>query len=362
MSEWLACNKILCIRADNMGDVLMCVPAIRALKETFVADITLLTSSKGKDITKLIGEIDSVLVYDFPWVQTNEVADNEHLLTFIEELKKQEFDGCIIFSVYSQNSLPSAMMAYLAGIPLRLAYSRENPYALLSHWIPDKEPYSYILHQVERDLKLVESIGAVTANRNLSLQIGITDIDDKIKSIVGRETKNFLVLHPGVSEEKRRYPSEKWIEIGKAIYKEFGIPLLVTGSVDEEALVNEIVSGIGNGAFSFAGKLTIEELADIIKKAKALVSVNTGTIHIAAALQTFVIVLYAQSNPQHIPWMVPHICLEYSIPFKSRSRNEVIKFVNDSYYKQWKAFPSSFDVLKILRKLLDQRKHSLDSH
>src|SRR5690606_22825058 len=78
----------------------------------------------------------------------------------VDQLKQYRFDGCVIFTVYSQNPLPAAMLAWMAGIPLRLAYCRENPYQLLSHWVPDDEPYSQIRHQVVRDLELVKHIGA----------------------------------------------------------------------------------------------------------------------------------------------------------------------------------------------------------
>lgn len=64
--DWSDCKNILCIRPDNMGDLLMSSPAIRALKETFESKITVLTSSMAKGISRLIKEIDEVIVYDFP--------------------------------------------------------------------------------------------------------------------------------------------------------------------------------------------------------------------------------------------------------------------------------------------------------
>ena len=70
------------------------------------------------------------------------------------------------------------MLAMMAGIPLRLAYSRENPYELLTHWLPDKEPYSFVQHQVKRDLELVASIGAQTPDTQLSLRI-----DEKVDGV-----------------------------------------------------------------------------------------------------------------------------------------------------------------------------------
>src|SRR3954468_24669224 len=81
--EWSHCKNILCIRADNMGDLLMSTPALRALKESFGAKITVLTSSMAASIAGYIGEIDEVIVYDLPWVKTNAEPDTSSLLELV---------------------------------------------------------------------------------------------------------------------------------------------------------------------------------------------------------------------------------------------------------------------------------------
>jgi ADP-heptose:LPS heptosyltransferase len=75
MKDWKNCTNILCIRADNMGDVLMSTPALRALKETFGCKITLLTSAMGNVITPFIAEIDETIVAGLPWIKIKEPVD-----------------------------------------------------------------------------------------------------------------------------------------------------------------------------------------------------------------------------------------------------------------------------------------------
>lgn len=331
-NDWSVCRNILVIRPDNMGDLLMSSPAIRALKESFDARITVLTSSMAAGIAQMIPEIDEVLVYDVPWVKSKESVTADSFSEIISLIKSRSFDAAVIFTVYSQNPLPTAMLPFLAGIPRRLAYCRENPYGLLTDWFPDPEPFSTIKHQVRRDLDLVASVGASTVNELLSLQVD-SSVSSSLKAKLEQEgvepSKPYLILHPGVSEKKREYPSGEWIETGKLLAQNY--QLLITGGPAERDLTEQIQAGITSNAFSLAGKISLKEFILLINNASLVISVNTGTIHIAAATRTPLVVLYAFSNPQHFPWKSVGSVLMYDIPEDIRSKNEIIKYVNDLY-------------------------------
>lgn len=340
-------ENVLCIRADNMGDVIMASPAFRALKETFESRITLLTSKAGSIIAPYLACVDDIMAVDLPWVQ-NTSPENRALQVLADELRQKAFDAAIIFTVYSQSALPAAMLAYMAGIPVRVAYSRENPYQLLTHWIPDPEPYELIRHQVERDLELVNHIGARTAEKQLLLDIQNVDrmtVTASLARLHMNVHNLFIVLHPGVSEEKRQYPTEHWIETGKLLAKQYGLPILISGSAAEKRLADHIATEIGESAFSVAGLFSIGEFICLLEKASLLISVNTGTIHIAAAMQTPMIVLYAQTNPQHTPWHCQHRVLEFSVPAHLRSRNKVIQYVTETLYASHSDYPSPREIL-----------------
>jgi ADP-heptose:LPS heptosyltransferase len=110
--NWQGCKNILCIRPDNMGDLIMSGPAIRALKESFGAKITMLTSSMAKGIVKHMPEIDDAIIFDMPWVKTDDNPDLESFDNIVDLIKQRQFDAAVIFTVYSQNPLPTAMLAY----------------------------------------------------------------------------------------------------------------------------------------------------------------------------------------------------------------------------------------------------------
>jgi ADP-heptose:LPS heptosyltransferase len=294
---------------------------------------------------------------DLPWIKTNSPDNAPQILELIELLKKYGFDGCVIFTVYSQNPMPAAMIAYMAEIPLRLAYCRENPYGLLTNWIPDKEPYQLIRHQVQRDLDLVAAIGANAGQKELHLTITpevSTRAAAKLQAIGLDQNKPYLILHPGVSEPKREYPFEQWVTCGKTLLHRFDRPLLLTGSQTEYADLTKLREAIGEGVFVAGGLLSLAEFAAVVKTADAVISVNTGAVHLAAAVHTPVVVLYAQTNPQHTPWMVPHVVLPFSIEESMKSKNEVIKFVDNKIYDTQIPLPDDAQIAAAVSSLLDQ--------
>lgn len=348
-------RNVLCVRADNMGDVIMSSPAFRALKETFDSNITLLTSNAGAVVVPYLECIDDVIIADLPWVSAGNEKKTD-LSDLIEDIKSRNFDAAVIFTVYSQSALPAALLLYMAGVPVRIAYTRENPYDLLTHWFPDEEPYEYILHQVQRDLKLVNHLGAEVKNDNLLLDLHNScerlfyqKLYDLLPDLPG---KPYIVLHPGVSEAKRQYPVSCWIDIGKMIVSEYKIPVLISGSAKESAVAEVITKGIGKQAICVAGVFTVGEFICLINQAYGLISVNTGTIHIAAATQTPTVVLYAQTNPQHTPWKSKHKILPFSVAEHLKSRNAIISHVTAQYYSDTIPFPKPTLALDALKELV----------
>lgn len=326
-------KRILCIRPDNMGDILMSTPAIRALKEYFGAHITLLTSRQGSPIAGFIPEIDDTIIADLPWVQlTGPVGDMKPV---IEELGSGAFDLAVIFTVFSQSALPSALLALMAGIPRRLAYARENPYELLTNWVPDDEPFGPIHHQVHRDLKLVATIGARTLSTALSLEVpqpAQLRLTAKLSQIGIDNTMPFMVLHAGTTDLKRQYTMENWIAVGKRIIQQCKMPLLLTGSEKEYKITSPVWKGINDPlCYNIAGRLSLDELLSLINNCRLLITVNSLPLHIASALKKPVVVAYAKTNPQHTPWQTLNKVLYFDVPQTLQSRNRLLHFMAGTY-------------------------------
>ena len=344
MNEWKDCKNILCVRADNMGDVLMSVPAFRALKTSFNCRLTLLTSGAGACITPHLEDVDDVIISDLPWSANRHPATETQLAALIKLLRSRHFDGAVIFTVYSQNPLPSATLVYMAGIPLRAAYCRENPYRLLTNWLPDEEPFSPIQHQVKRDMNLTRFIGAHCGDDLIKIHFQKTGV------LPFPQGQKYVLFHPGVSETKRQFPVQLWIAAGKLLQQKTGLPIVVTGIESERLLADKICGGIVENAFSMAGKLNINEWINVIHHASVVVSVNTSTAHIAAATQTPVVVLYAATNPQHTPWKVASKVLYFPVALPARSKNTMVKYGADKM-DQNLSFPTAEDIFAAIKYL-----------
>lgn len=315
---WQDAHNILCVRLDQMGDVLMTTPALRAVRGQRARTITLVTSSSGAVAARHIPEVSDILVYDPPWMKHSDIRTTAELdRDFITELRSRRFDAGIIFNVFTQSALPAALMLYLAEVPLRLGSCRENPYSLLTDWVQDNEPSKGIRHEAQRQIELVEAIGWKHLDERLSLSVPQSAVQ-RIASLTStfHLSNRWVVVHPGASAPSRRYPPHLFTQAIALLMKE-GWDVIFTGSEQEAPLIESIRSGLPRHTVSLAGALPFAELAALIQHAPLVLTNNTGPSHIAAAVGTPVVTLYALTNPQHTPWKVPSIVLSHDVPCRN---------------------------------------------
>lgn len=313
--QWRSVRNVLAVRLDNLGDVLVTTPAIHAIRQSLPeAKITLLASPVGAQVGKLNPDIDEVIVYSAPWMDPwhKLPQDSQREQQMIALLKEKQFDGAIIFTSFRQSSLPAAYMCYLADIPLRVAASIDGPGSLLTtrHKHPER-----MMHEVERGLDLVGAIGMTTDEVDLVLKV-----PDEAHLTVARvlqersvdRSRPLVVVHPGCSMPARTYPWEMYAEVVNLLVTRMDATVAITGASDEKTLIDNIMGqvspGVRDSILTFPGTLPFAEFCALIEMADLTVTNNTGPMHIAAALKTPVIALFALTNPpeQWGPWRVPH--------------------------------------------------------
>jgi len=320
--QWRSARRILVVRLDNLGDVLLTTPAIHAIKTTLPnAEITLLASPVGAQVAQLNPDIHHVIIYEAPWMDPWHTLPQNSLREYsmIETLRELRFDGAIIFTSFHQSPLPAAYLCYLAGIPLRLAASIDGPGSLLTtrHKHPER-----MMHEVERGLDLVRAIGLTTDEQDLVLKVpnaarGMIYNLLSLYSVDPQES--LIVVHPGCSMPARAYPWEMYARVIDGVIERFGATVLLTGGNAERELVARIRSHVRaenrEATLPLAGILPFPELCALIEIADLAITNNTGPMHIAAAVKTPVVALFALTNPpeQWRPWHVPYRQLYHDV-------------------------------------------------
>ncbi len=321
--RWQGAKRILAVRLDNLGDVLVTTPAIHAIKDSLPdAAITLLASPIGAQAARLNPDIADVIIYEAPWMDpwSRLPQDRAREEAAIAAVRDGAFDAAIIFTSFRQSPLPAAYLCYLAGIPLRLAASIDGPGSLLTtrHRHPE-----VLMHEVERGLDLVGAVGLGTTERDLVLRVpdgARADLAATLRDAGVPADRPLIVIHPGCSMPARTYPWESFAACAELAVERLGATIALTGAADEEPLVARIRNRLGVNArdatHTFAGVLPFPAFCALIERAELTITNNTGPMHVAAAVGTPVVALFALTNPseQWGPWRVPHRLLNHDVP------------------------------------------------
>ncbi|HLT26330.1 MAG TPA: glycosyltransferase family 9 protein [Zeimonas sp.] len=326
---WARAERILCVRLDNLGDVLMTTPAIRAIRGAAPRrHVTLLGSASGVRVAAHVPEIDATIRYEAPWVKNarTHASGTDVDRALVEVLAAHRFDAAVIFTAYSQSPIAAALVCRMAGIPLRLAHCRENPYLLLTDWVPETEPMRQLRHEVERQLDLVAFFAPRPHDLRLSFRVPVADrasLAVKLDAAGVDPQAPRIVVHPGASAPSRRWSASKFAATVRELAQRQPGALVLTGDASEAALVESVVRQAGRPArvHGVAGALTLGELGALLEGADLLIANNTGPVHVAAALGTPVVDLYALTNPQHVPWRVPARVLNRDVPCRNCYRS-----------------------------------------
>ncbi len=321
-APWHSVRRLLAIRLDNLGDVLVTTPAIHAIKASLPAvKLTLLMSPVGAQVARLNPDIDDVIVYEAPWMDPwHRLPQNsEREQQMIALIKEQHFDGAIIFTSYHQSSLPAAYLCYLADIPLRLAASIDGPGSLLTTRHKHAER---MMHEVERGLDLVNAIGLTTNELDLVLKVPVVARENVFEFLTVRDIdpqRPLLMIHPGCSMPARTYPWSMYVRVIDLLVEHLDATIVVTGARDERALVEQVLGNVQErnrkAVLACAGIFPFPEFCALIEAADLIITNNTGPMHISAAVKTPVVALFALTNPpeQWGPWRVANRQLYHDV-------------------------------------------------
>jgi ADP-heptose:LPS heptosyltransferase len=293
--------RVLVARLDNDGDVLLAGPAIRAVAAGG-ARVTLLCGPRGRQAAALLPSVDDVIVRRAEWIDPHpQPVERAAIDAFVDELAAGRFDEAIVLSSFHQSPLPLALLLRMAGVPRIAATSVDYPGSLLDvrHRIHDD------VHEVERSLSLVATLGHA-----------LPEGDDgalRVRRPGGAPLgAGYVVVHPGASVPARAWAPERNAELVAALGAE-GRRVVVTGAPSERDLTALVA---GRSGIDLGGRTDFAGLADVLANSACVVVGNTGPAHLAAAVGTPVVSLYAPTVPpvRWRPWRVPHELLYVDVP------------------------------------------------
>lgn len=283
-------KKILVFRNDRFGEFLLNIPAIRALKETFNAEITVVVDDYVKDLAEYIDEIDKVIYWE------NCRHSYIEMFKFSRKLKKEKFDIAVILNPTKEAHLVS----FLANIPVRVGYNRKWG-VLLTNKKEDTKNLGN-KHEVEYNLEVVNLIGADTDDVSLNINIPhrvMKDIKNFLESN-GFTARGFITVHPFASDEGKLWPLEKYYKIIDFLKEDKNI-IIIGGkeNIETSKYFNSLLTD--ENVINLVGKTDLVQLAAILNKSELLISNDSGPVHLSCCVNTPVIVLFSNSQKNKSP-------------------------------------------------------------
>jgi len=286
-------KRILLIRIDRIGDVLLTTPAIEAVRRKFpLAHIAVMVQPYAKDIVDGNPYIDEVIVYDKNKQHKSTIAG----YFFAQKLKEKKFDVAVIFHPNNR----SHIIAFLAGINRRIGYDRNFSF-LLTDKIPHVKQFGE-MHESDYPLEMLKSLG-ITGAQEKKLYMPIKQSsENSINSILLSEgisaDDKIAVFHPGASCYSKIWPAQKFAEVADRIADKLRIKIIIVGGRQKKDITcaNAMKGKMLYGAISLAGKLTVSELASCIKRAAVFVSNDSGPVHIACAIGVPGVVIFGRAQ------------------------------------------------------------------
>lgn len=276
-------------RLDSAGDVLITGPAVRAIA-TAHERVVFMAGPRGRAAAELLPGVDEVIEWQAPWVDFDSPAlTRGHVEALVKLLHDLAPDRVFIFTSFHQSPLPMALVCRMAAVPWIAAISEDYPGTLLDirHHVDEGIP------EPLRALSLAAVGGALLPpNDDGALRVRDPgEMPDPIRARIGEGA--FIVFHPGAAVPARMPTPQRSAAMVTALVAA-GYRVVVTGGRDECALAAQVS---GDDGIDISGLTSLAELAAVYAHAQVVIAPNTGPAHLAAAVGTPVVSLFAPVVP-----------------------------------------------------------------
>ncbi len=270
-------KNILVVRTDRFGEFLLIIPALRALKETFAgARITAVVSPVVAELAACVPFIDELIVKPAGPIPFRRME------SWVNKIGSHRFDIVVMFNPSKEFNI----ITCLCRIPLRVGYARKMGF-LLTNSLPDMKHLGR-KHEIDYNLQLVESIGAKTYNRKLSLNIDGRLVSEAVENFaqtfMAHPEHPIVAIHPFTSDPVKQWPLENFRLLADKLTREPGVRVVFIGRENASVPGYEYFNVQGGALASIVNKTKLPELAVLLKRCKVLVSGDSGPVHLASSV------------------------------------------------------------------------------
>jgi heptosyltransferase-2 len=291
-------RNILVIDFGQLGDVVMSLPALRAIRERFPqSQITVAVGKPAKELLSLSGyaneflEVDRVSLRDGPTL-----ISIGRIIKLVSEVRKRKYDFVIDLHSYYETNI----LGFLSGAPQRL-YSRRSNRSLdfLANFKPRPVKEEETTHLVDRYLDVLRPLGIENVSRAPALRTSPTE-DEAVEALLKKEkaqTRELLVgVFPGAGSSTRLWPLDRFVELADHLVRNDKVRVIVFAGPEERGMVPQMRRAFPAGTIFF-DRLTIAQLVSAQARLTVFISNDTGPAHIAAAVGTPVVMIMDRPDP-----------------------------------------------------------------
>jgi len=282
------------VRGTNwIGDVIMTLPALTALRKTLAnATIAVLAKPWVAEIYNICPDVDEVIIFRSPGAHSG-LAGKFRLAA---ELKERNFDAAILL----QNAIEAAIIARMAGIPVRAGYNSDGRGFLLTHSVRRTKEIRRV-HQIDYYLEMVRALGFESAGKDVRLKPakdyeGIAE--DLIREYAPAGSGPLVGIAPGATYgPAKMWFQDRFARVAERLVENFGARVLLFGSRGDHAAAENVRQYASFPLANIAGLTTLKEAVALITRCKLFISNDSGLMHVAGALGIPTIAIFGSTNP-----------------------------------------------------------------
>jgi heptosyltransferase-2 len=295
-------QRIAIVQTAFIGDVVLATPLAEAVKRALPeAEVTFVVIPATANLVEHHPHVDRVLVFD----KRGSERGIAGLRSLVRKLKGLDI------ALIPHRSFRSAVAVFWAGVPIRVGFDNSAGAFLFTHTVPYQR-----LHEVERNLSLLSPLGVRT--ERLAPRIYPDEEDRRVVSSFLQEQPRspVVALAPGSIWPTKRWPLQYYRDLTRLLVHRLGTTPVLVGSSEDRALCDEIAAGVDGQALNAAGRLTLRQSAELLRRCHVVVTNDSAPAHLSSAMGTPVVALFGPTIPEFgfAPYGEGHRIFERALP------------------------------------------------